>query len=103
MQLQQPLAFLHIALAPRQILSVSCVHEIDFETAFFQNLVQWNPIHTSGLGRIRAQSATWALEADARPHPICPPPRKGRSSTAKRREWPGNPGSGSQESVGTSG
>jgi predicted nuclease of predicted toxin-antitoxin system len=46
---QWPLAFLHIALPSRQILGVPCVHQTNLEPAFFQNVVQGNPIYARRL------------------------------------------------------
>jgi len=53
MQVQQPLALLHIALTPWQVLRVLRIDQLDLETPFFQNLVERNPIHASGLHGLR--------------------------------------------------
>src|SRR6266568_8211109 len=48
-QLHQPLTLLHIALAPRQILRLLGIHQIHFETSFFENVVDCDPVHPSRL------------------------------------------------------
>ena len=48
-QLQQPLAFLDVTLAPGQVLRVSRVDQIDVEAAGVQNFVERDPIDTGRL------------------------------------------------------
>jgi len=49
MQLHQPLALLHIAFAPRQILRLPRVHQVDFQTHLLEEVVHWDPVHARGL------------------------------------------------------
>jgi hypothetical protein len=44
-QLQQPLALLHVRLAPRQVLRVAGVDQIDLEPAGVEDVVERQPIH----------------------------------------------------------
>src|SRR5271165_5671987 len=44
MQLAQPLAVLHIGLAPRHTAHMTCVHQIHFDAGCFQLLVQGDPV-----------------------------------------------------------
>jgi hypothetical protein len=57
-QLQQPLAFLHIAFAPRQIFGVARVDQVHLKTPFFQNVVQGNPVDPGRLHRYRRYATT---------------------------------------------
>jgi hypothetical protein len=41
--------FLYIAFAPGQVLGVARIHQIDFKTPFFKNVVERNPIHPGRL------------------------------------------------------
>ena len=50
-ELQQPLALLHVALAAGEILGVPRVDQIDLQAARLQDLVQRNPIDARGLHR----------------------------------------------------
>ena len=43
-ELQQPLALRHVALAPGKILGVPRVHQIDLEAPRVEDLVQRNPV-----------------------------------------------------------
>jgi hypothetical protein len=45
----QPLAVGHIALAPRQVLGMAGVDQTDFQTPLFQNLEQRDPVDPSGF------------------------------------------------------
>ena len=56
-QLQQPLALLHVALAPGQILRVAGVDQIDLESAGVEDLVQRHPIDAGRLHRDRRHAA----------------------------------------------
>ncbi len=49
MQLQQPLTLLHVALAPRQVLRVPGVDQIDLEPAAVQDVIERQPIHPGRL------------------------------------------------------
>ena len=51
MQFSQPLAFLHVGLAPRQIPGIAGVHQKHLEPVLLQNIVGGNPIHSGGLHR----------------------------------------------------
>src|SRR5690349_17405178 len=42
----------------RQVLGVARIDQIHFKAAVFQNLVQWNPIHSSRLHGYRLYSTT---------------------------------------------
>jgi hypothetical protein len=57
-QFQQPLALLHVALAPRQIFRVPGVDQIDLEAARRQDLVDRNPIDA---GRLQGDGGNPAL------------------------------------------
>jgi len=48
-QLQQPLALLHVTLAPGQVLRMSGVDQIDLEPAALQDVVERQPIHPGRL------------------------------------------------------
>ena len=48
-QLQQPLAFLHIAFAPRQTLRMPRIHQIHLKALLFHDVVERNPVHPCGL------------------------------------------------------
>ena len=52
-ELQQPLALLHVALAPGEILGVPRVHQIDLKAPRVEDLVQRNPIDAGRLHRDR--------------------------------------------------
>ena len=49
MQLHQPLALLHVAFASRQILRLSRIHQIHFETSLLQDVEYRDPVDASGL------------------------------------------------------
>ena len=53
-QLHQPLALLHIALAARQVFSPARVYQTHLETFPLQNFLQRHPIHARGLHRHRS-------------------------------------------------
>jgi transposase len=58
-KLSEPgVALLHIALAPRKVLGVPRVDEIDFEAAFFEHFIEGNPVHPGGLHRHRLHATT---------------------------------------------
>jgi hypothetical protein len=48
-QLQEPLAFLHVALAPGQVLGVPRVDQIDLEAARLEDFVHGDPLDPGGL------------------------------------------------------
>jgi hypothetical protein len=50
-ELQQPLALLHVALAPGKILGVARVHQIDLKASRVEDLVQRDPIDAGRLHR----------------------------------------------------
>ena len=50
-ELQQPLALLHVALAPGEILGVPRVHQIDLKAPSVEDLVQRNPVDAGRLHR----------------------------------------------------
>ena len=56
-ELQQPLALLHVALAPGEILGVPRVHQIDLEAPRVEDLVQRNPVDAGRLHRDRGHAA----------------------------------------------
>ncbi len=56
-QLQQPLAFLHVALAPRQILGVVRMYQPDLEAGLLPYVVHRNPVHSRGLQHYGFDSA----------------------------------------------
>jgi hypothetical protein len=56
-ELQQPLALLHVALAPGEILGVPRVHQIDLEASRVEDLVQRNPVDAGRLHRDRGHAA----------------------------------------------
>ena len=53
MQLQQPLALLHVALAARQIPGVPRVDQVHLQAGFLQHVIQRDPIHSRRLHRHR--------------------------------------------------
>jgi hypothetical protein len=50
-ELEQPLALLHVGLAPGEVLGVPRVHQIDLKTARVEDLVDGNPVDARGLER----------------------------------------------------
>src|ERR1700733_14108579 len=62
-QLQQPLAFLHITLASGQVLGVPRIDQIDLEATLFQNLVERNPIDPRRLHGHGLDSTTFSQSA----------------------------------------
>jgi|SRR5580693_1857267 hypothetical protein len=42
-------SYRRIALASRQVLGMPCLHQIDLDAAFFQNVLEWDSIHLSRL------------------------------------------------------
>jgi hypothetical protein len=56
-QLQQPLAFLHVALPPGQILGVSRIHQPYLETGLLQYVVHRYPVHPGRLHHHRLDPA----------------------------------------------
>ena len=55
-QLLNPLAIEHVALAARHMLEMPTVDQIDFQAARFQQLKDRNPIHTGGFQRNRVDA-----------------------------------------------
>src|SRR3984957_14332338 len=56
-QLHQPLAFLHVRLAPRKIVGVTRVHQKHLQAVLFQNVINGEPVNTSGLHGHRLDTA----------------------------------------------
>src|ERR1700722_3565255 len=57
MQVLEPLAIGYVCLPARNVLHVLCVHQIDLESASFQDLVDRNPVHARRLHRDRMNPA----------------------------------------------
>ena len=51
MELLDPLAVEHIALAPRNVLDVPGIDQQNFDASFLQNLIEGDPIHAGRLHR----------------------------------------------------
>jgi hypothetical protein len=49
LQFQQTLALLDVVFASRQVLGMPCIHQIDLDAAFFQTVLERDPIHLSRL------------------------------------------------------
>ena len=58
-QALDPLAILHIALAPRHVLDVAGVDQIDLQTALFQQLEDRDPVHPGRFHRRRRHPASY--------------------------------------------
>jgi hypothetical protein len=56
-ELQQPLALLDVALAPREILGVPRVHQINLKAPSVEDLVDRNPVDAGRLHRDRGHAA----------------------------------------------
>jgi hypothetical protein len=50
-QLHQPLTLLYVALTARKVLRVPCIHQVHFQTSFFENIEYRNLVDTGGLHR----------------------------------------------------
>lgn len=89
-QLQQPLAFLHVTLALRQIFRVAHIHEIHFQAMPFQHFQHWHP---GGVRFSEPRGCPWRREC-RNPQDTYRAPRWSPLQRATTLRYPGGSGSG---------
>jgi hypothetical protein len=56
-QVLNPLAVGYVGLPPWDVLYVLCINQIHLKPAFFENLMQWDPVHADGFHSDRSDAA----------------------------------------------